>query len=42
MNYNSGRRVALGDRVKLWKGQHGTVVCSIDTKEFTPEYPEAE
>jgi|HubBroStandDraft_6_1064221.scaffolds.fasta_scaffold2274761_2 hypothetical protein len=42
MNYDSGRRVAVGDRVKLWKGQYGTVVCSIDTKEFTPEYPATE
>jgi hypothetical protein len=38
----NGREVRLGDRVKLWDGKHGTVVCSIDTKEFSAEYPESE
>src|SRR5207253_2987264 len=28
--------------VALWKSKHGTVVCSIDTGEFTEDYPEAE
>ena len=37
-----GRPVRLKDRVKLWNGGYGTVVCSIDTREFTSEYPEAE
>jgi hypothetical protein len=42
MKYQGGQIVSLGDRMKLWKGQHGTVVCSIDTGEFTNEFPEAE
>ena len=42
MKYPDGRPVALGDRVKLWEEQYGTVVCSIDTGEFTKEYPDAE
>ena len=42
MKYFDGRRVALGDRVKLWNSQHGTVVGSIDTGEFTKEYPKAQ
>ena len=40
MKYADGRRVSIGDRVKLWEDQFGTVVCSIDTKEFSEEYPE--
>jgi hypothetical protein len=40
MQYPSGRKVALGDRVKLWHGQRGIVVCSIDTKEFSPDFPQ--
>ena len=40
MKYADGRRVAVGDRVKLWDDEYGIVVCSIDTKEFTKEYPE--
>jgi hypothetical protein len=39
MRYADGRTVAVGDRVKLWDGQYGTVVCSIDTREFSSEYP---
>jgi len=36
----SGGRI--GDRVELWKGKHGTVVCSIDAGEFTAEYLETD
>lgn len=42
MKYPSGRRVAVGDRVKLWSSQYGTVVCSIDTKDFSQDYPREE
>jgi hypothetical protein len=38
----NGREVRLGDRVKLWDGNRGTVVCSIDAGEYRPDYPEAE
>jgi hypothetical protein len=40
MKYQNGRVAAVGDRVRLWKNQYGTVVCSIDTKQFTPEHPQ--
>jgi hypothetical protein len=39
MKYADGRRVAIGDRVKLWEDEYGIVVCSIDTGEFTKEFP---
>ncbi|MEI7866829.1 MAG: hypothetical protein WCI11_02975 [Candidatus Methylumidiphilus sp.] len=42
MLYPDGVCVKLGDKVKLWDGSHGTVVCSIDTNEYTPSYPKAE
>jgi hypothetical protein len=42
MKYPNGQQVSLGDRVKLWKNQYGTVVCSIDTSEFTQDYPQNE
>ena len=42
MKYANGRSIAVGDRVKLWSNQRGTVVCSLDTNEFTSEYPEIE
>jgi hypothetical protein len=41
MKYATGREVSVGDRVKLWRNQPGTVVCSIDADEFTSEYPKA-
>jgi hypothetical protein len=41
MKYGDGRHVAVGDRVKLWDDQFGIIVCSIDTGEFTKDYPKA-
>ncbi len=38
MQYSDGRVVAVGDRVKLWSGRHGTVVCSLDTNEYAPQF----
>jgi hypothetical protein len=42
MKYPDGQEVRLGDKVKLWAGAEGVVVCSLDTKEFSDAYPEAE
>lgn len=42
MKYPDGQEVHLGDRVHLWAGAEGTVVCSLDTREFSEGYPEAE
>jgi len=39
MHYADGREVCLGDRVELWPGNEGAVVCSIDTKEYSSVYP---
>ena len=39
MKYQDGRRVRVGDRVSLWHHQTGVVVCSIDTGEFSREFP---
>jgi hypothetical protein len=42
MKYPNGHDVRVGDRVKLWRGQPGTVVCSIETGDFSTEYPKTE
>jgi len=42
MNYPDGTKVRLGDTLKLWEGCVGTVVCSIDDDEYTPQYPKTE
>lgn len=42
MRYPDGQIARLGDRVRLWKGVEGKVVCSIDTNEFPKEYPQTE
>ena len=39
MNYSSGEIAKIGDLVELWEGNIGTVVCSIDTNEYSPDYP---
>ncbi|HYM30590.1 MAG TPA: hypothetical protein VEU47_04785 [Candidatus Cybelea sp.] len=38
MRYPDGQLAQLGDRVRLWSGVEGIVVCSIDTDEFSDEY----
>ncbi len=42
MKYPNGQEVRVGDRVKLWDDQPGTVVCSIETGEFSKNYPKTE
>jgi hypothetical protein len=39
MKYPDGGEVHLGDRVELWDGNIGVVVCSIDAKEYSAGYP---
>ncbi|HWD58626.1 MAG TPA: hypothetical protein VG308_10130 [Stellaceae bacterium] len=41
MKYASGRDVMVGDRVKLSADEYGTVVCSVDTDEYTGDYPKS-
>ena len=42
MKYPDGQEVRLGDRVELWDGNWGTVVCSIDTDEYAAAYPKVQ
>ncbi|MDD5034478.1 MAG: hypothetical protein PHE55_06935 [Methylococcaceae bacterium] len=42
MMYANGNNAKLGDKVRLWNGRLGIVVCSMDTNEYTPAYPKAE
>ena len=42
MKYSDGKEVKIGDTVTLWSGCHGVVVCSIDTDEYTVDYPKNE
>jgi hypothetical protein len=39
MNYADGTKVGLGDRLWVSNGDIGTVVASMDTAEYGPEYP---
>jgi hypothetical protein len=39
MKYPDGQIAHLGDRVRLWDTAEGTVVCSLDTDEFSDGYP---
>jgi hypothetical protein len=42
MIYSDGNTAKVGDKVRLWNGCHGVVVCSMDTNEYTLTYPRAE
>jgi hypothetical protein len=42
MIYSDGQAVMIGDTVKLGEGITGTVVCSIDDKRGTPDFPIAD
>jgi hypothetical protein len=42
MHYPNGDEVRLGDEVELWSGSFGRVVCSMDTGEYTNDYPASE
>jgi hypothetical protein len=39
MKYPDGTEARIGDQVELWDGNAGTVVCSIDTNEYSAAYP---
>jgi hypothetical protein len=39
VKYNDGREIRLWDRVETWPRCRGIVVFSIDTDEFSPEFP---
>jgi len=40
MKYPEGAEARIGDRVELWDGNVGVVVCSIDTNEYSASYPQ--
>jgi hypothetical protein len=39
MKYPDGQEARLGDRVELWEQNEGAVVCSLDTNEYSADYP---
>ena len=41
MKYADGRHVPVGDRAKIPDVDYGIVVCSIDTGEYTKDYPKS-
>jgi hypothetical protein len=42
MKYSSGQDVRLGDKVKLGDDSDGEVICSIDTEEYSGEFPRSQ
>ena len=40
MNYSTGERVKIGDRVSLGGHVDGVVVCDVDANEFCAEFPQ--
>jgi hypothetical protein len=39
MKYRDGQEARLGDRIRVGGDSTGIVVCSIDTDDYTPEFP---
>jgi hypothetical protein len=39
MKYPSGDESRVGDRIRVAEDSSGVVVCSIDTDEYSPEFP---
>ncbi len=42
MNYLSGQKIMVGDKVSLGGGMNGIVVCSIDDNQFSTAFPESD
>lgn len=42
MKYPDGMEARFGDRVKFSNGDHGSVVLSIDTDEYSKDFPKEE
>jgi hypothetical protein len=42
MKYADGTVARVGDRVRIWDVDTGVIVASMDTGEYSAEYPEAE
>jgi len=42
MHYRDGKKIRLGDRIKLANGEKGTIVFSIDTNEYSDGFPSIE
>lgn len=42
MKYQNGDAVKAGDLVELWPGNQGEVMCSIDSGDYSAEFPESE
>lgn len=39
MKYQDGTEAHLGDRIRIINGDAGVIVASMDTSEFSREYP---
>jgi len=42
MKYLDGQEVKVGDKVQLWSGYYGVVVCSMDSNDYTMAYTKEE
>lgn len=42
MRYTDGTVARVGDCVRIWNVDTGVIVASMDTGEYSAEYPEAE
>jgi len=42
LRYPNGEAARLGDTVRAGESEHGVVVCSLDTHEYSEQFPRSE
>jgi hypothetical protein len=42
LRYPNGEEARLGDTVRIGESERGVVVCSLDTREYSEQFPRSE
>ncbi|TKB88863.1 MAG: hypothetical protein E8D40_14860 [Nitrospira sp.] len=42
MKYSDGQQMRVGDKVKVWEGCTGVIVCVLDDDQYSGDFPKAE
>lgn len=42
MKYSDGQQIWVGDKVTVWEGCVGTIVCSLDDNEYSQDFSKAD
>lgn len=42
MKYSDGQHMRVGDKVRVWEGCVGTIVCAVDDNEYSQDFSKAD